>query len=93
MASIDSDKATKNLLKKGFQKSNGDHRRLEFFHDGKFVLHTKVSHGGKHDLDDYLIKQMAAQCKLEKVKFLDLVRCPLSKEGYLKILRDQKLLS
>jgi 7-keto-8-aminopelargonate synthetase-like enzyme len=92
MAQLDSNKTSKNLQKKGFELNDTDHHRLEYYHKGKFVLHTKVSHGGKHDLDNFLISQMAKQCKLSKNDFLDLARCPLSKEAYLKKLNEQGLL-
>ncbi len=90
MAALDSKKTHRNLKKKGFVESPGDHKYLEFFHENKLVLHTKISHGGKSDLDDYLIKQMSVQCKLDKKQFMDLAKCPLSKDRYLAILRDKK---
>lgn len=86
-----SDKVRKSLKKKGFTENNGDHKFLELKLDGKFVLHTKVSHGSTHDIDGYLIGQMARQCKLSKQDFSDLVNCPLSKEAYVKKIRDKGL--
>lgn len=81
----------KNLKKKGFSESknkSGDHHYLDFIHNGKLVLYTKLSHGSEKDLDDYLIKQMAIQCKLNKKDFVDLANCPLSKEDYIKKLSE-----
>jgi predicted RNA binding protein YcfA (HicA-like mRNA interferase family) len=92
MAAISTKNTVKNLKKKGFVEIAGDHRYLEFMHQGKVVLHTKVSHGSKKDLDEYLIKQMSVQCKLDKKQFLDLARCPLSKEAYLALIKQQGLL-
>ena len=88
---LDKNKAYKNLKKKGFVDSENksvDHKYLELFHEGKLILYTKVSHGSKSDLDDYLIKQMSTQCKLSKQDFADLVNCPLSEKEYLKKLKD-----
>ena len=88
---LDKNKAYKNLKKKGFVDSENksvDHKYLELFHEGKLILYTKVSHGSKSDLDDYLIKQMSTQCKISKQDFADLVNCPLSEKEYLKKLKD-----
>lgn len=87
---LEKNKAYKNLKKKGFEVSkdhSNDHKYLEFFHEGKLILYTKLSHGSKKDLDNFLIKQMSSQCKLTKQQFADLVNCPLSQEAYLEILR------
>lgn len=87
---LEKNKAYKNLKKKGFEDStdhSNDHKYLEFFYEGKMILYTKLSHGSKKDLDNYLIKQMSSQCKLTKQQFADLVNCPLSEEAYIEILR------
>lgn len=92
---LDKNKALKSLKKKGFVDANNrslDHKYLEFFYEGKLILHTKVSHGSKGDLDNYLIKQMSSQCKLDKNDFADLVNCPLSAYQYLEKLQHQGLL-
>ncbi len=87
---LEKNKAYKNLKKKGFIDSidhSNDHKYLEYFHDGKMILYTKLSHGSKKDLDDYLIKQMSMQCKITKQQFADLVNCPLSADEYFEILK------
>lgn len=89
MAALDSKITYKNLKKKGFIDSPGDHKFLEFYHDNKLILHTKLSHGSKKDIDAYLIKQMSVQCQLDKTQFINLAKCPLSKEEYLKILNKK----
>jgi hypothetical protein len=66
MAALDSKDTYRNLKKKGFIDSPGDHKFLELYHNNKLILHTKLSHGGKKDIDDYLIKQMSVQCQLDK---------------------------
>ncbi len=88
---LKSDKVRRSLKNKGFSENNGDHKFLEFFLDGKQILHTKISHGSTHDIGNYLIGQMARQCKLSKKEFADLVNCPLTRENYEKKVRDQGL--
>jgi hypothetical protein len=91
MSALDSNKTYKNLKKKGFvDTTNGskDHKRLELIHEGKFILHTKLSHNGQ-DIGDYLIKQMSDQCHLSKDEFKDLANCPLSKEAFFAILENK----
>jgi len=95
MAVIDSQKTYNNLKKKGFVDSinhSDDHKYLELYHQGKLILYTKISHGSKKDVGDFLIKQMAVQCKLGKKELIDLASCPLSKEGYMKILESKGLI-
>ena len=81
---MDKQKAYKSLVKKGFIQSQGDHNFLRYFYNGKLCFSTKVSHGSDKELDDYLIKKMSVQCKLDKNDFLNLINCPLSAEGYLE---------
>jgi len=91
MSVLDPKKIYMNLKKKGFIDSTAksiDHKRLEFYYNEKFVLSTKLSHG-KKDIENYLIKQMSFQCKLDKNDFIDLAKCPLSKDDFIQIL-DQK---
>ena len=83
-------KAYKNLKKKGFKDSDNhseDHKYLELFYNGKRILHTKISHGTKKDLDNHLIRKMSSQCKLSKQDFADLVNCPLSAKKYIEKLK------
>lgn len=86
---LDKNKALKNLKNKGFsiaKHKSVDHHYLEFYHNDVLILYTKISHGSKKDLDDYLIKQMSEQCKLNKNEFSELVNCTLSQDGYADIL-------
>jgi hypothetical protein len=89
---IDSNKTYKNLKKKGFTDAEGDHKYLELFHKGKFIARTKISHGGAHDTDEGLINKMADQCKLNKQDFINLAKCPLSKEKYFEKLENAGLM-
>ncbi len=92
MAVLDPKDTHRNLKKKGFIDAPGDHKRLEYYHNNRLILHTKISHGSKKEIDDYLIKQMSVQCQLDKKQFIDLAKCPLSKDEYFKILSDKKVL-
>ncbi len=85
---LDSKNTYKNLKKKGFIDGPGDHKFLDFFYNDKLVLSTKISHGSSHDLDEYLVKKMAIQCKLSKNEFIDLAKCPLSARDYLDKLKE-----
>ncbi len=88
---LNSKKAYKNLKKKGFEDSenrSNDHKYLEFHYNGKMILYTKLSHGSKKDLNNFLIKQMSTQCKLSKHDFADLVNCPMSAKKYVEKLKE-----
>lgn len=64
---------------------------MDSFHDGKYILSTKISNRNK-DIDNYLIKQMYVQCPLDKNDFMDLAKCPSCKEDSIQILDQQGLL-
>jgi predicted RNA binding protein YcfA (HicA-like mRNA interferase family) len=94
MAVLDAKKTYKNLKSKGFEDANNksdDHKYLNFVHNDKIILHTKISHGSK-DLNDFLIKQMSSQCKLSKEQFKDLANCPLSENEFIQILKDNEII-
>jgi len=94
MSVLDPRKTYRNLKKKGFTSSTTksvDHKHLEFFHNKKYILATKISHGNK-DIENHLIKQMSFQCSLDKNEFIDLARCPLSKKDFIDILGKKGLL-
>ena len=92
MPVLDAKKTYQNLLSKGFKAAKGDHKYLEYYFNGKFILHTKISHGEK-ELQDFHIGMMKRQCKLEKSQFLDLANCPLSANDYLEILRKSGIIT
>lgn len=50
-------------------------------------IRTKMSHG-ENEIGDDLILKMSHQLKLSESGFMDLIRCPLSEEEYVKILRE-----
>lgn len=91
MASISSKKIESNFIKKGFTKSHNDHIFLEFFHEGKFVSKTKLSHNGQ-SIGDNLISVMSKQCKMSKNFFLEFSRCTKSKSDYLEVLKKDNII-
>jgi hypothetical protein len=81
------------LKRKGFKQTEGDHHWFVYvtIEGEKTTSRTKTSHTQKmKDIPDNLLSQMARQCKLSKRDFLDLIDCPLSREAYEDILKDQE---
>lgn len=81
MASFNARQVISNLKKKGFIQSEGHHHFYEFWHNGKMVSKTRTSHDGE-DINDYLIKSMAKQCKMPNPFFKEFVQCTKSQEDY-----------
>ena len=83
------------LEAKGFERKEGDHHYFVYVtkEGKKTTAKTKTSHTRKmKDIDDNLLSQMAKQCKLTKANFLKLVDCPLSRDDYEEMLRQQGLI-
>jgi hypothetical protein len=83
------------LKRKGFNQTEGDHHWFVYvtIEGEKTTSRTKTSHTQKmKDIPDNLLSQMARQCKLSKKDFLDLIDCPLSRDAYEEILKDQEKL-
>jgi hypothetical protein len=96
MSVLNSKETYKNLKKKGFIDSmtkNIDHKDLEFYFNNKKICETKISHGGKSDIDIHIINKMSKQIFLNNQQFFDFTKCPLTKEDYLMILIEKDLLS
>lgn len=92
MSSINTKTTLKNLLQKGFIESPGDHKYLEFWYDGKYILHTKISRGSSKDIEDGLISLMSHQCKLNKSQFVDFAKCDITQDQYIAILSKRGVL-
>ena len=85
------------LLRKGFFRGSerDDHRSFHFVFQGRRAgIHTFTSHGSKYKVyGDQLLNMMKRQLHLQTARDLaDLVNCPMSREQYEQILRDQGLL-
>ena len=78
------------LQLKGFEvQSDRKHIFYYLCVNGKRTsIRTHISHG-EDEVDDSLISFMKKQTKLSKAKFIDLIKCPLSKEAYINILLEQ----
>lgn len=78
------------LERKGFERDERHHHYFVYWTlDGKkTTIRTRTSHGSSHKtLGDPLLAQMAKQCGgLRKTEFLDLVDCPLSREGFERLI-------
>lgn len=88
-------KVESGLLSKGFQETQNDHHYFIYFtkEGKKTTAKTKTSHTKKmKDIPDNLLSQMAKQCHLTKAQFLNLVDCPLSRDGYEEILQAQRII-
>lgn len=89
MKPLRTDKIKSSLTKKGFVAENGDHKFYTLYCDGKKTqIYTKVSHG-KTEVGEPLIGKMAKQVRLSKLQFADLINCPLSKEEYMQMMKEQ----
>lgn len=67
-------------------------RHAKLYVDGKLIIRTKRSLGsGKLDGNvPHLIRQ---QMKLSEEQFADLIACPLTRDGYIEILKGKALIS
>ena len=81
----------KNLLKKGFTKTEGDHNYFEFWHEGKLITKTKTSHNNQ-DIYDGLIIVMSKQCKVGKDFFKEFAKCNKSQDDYIDELKNQNII-
>lgn len=77
------------LRKKGFSEVPSTHHQRFVYHNlkgEKTAVYTRVSNGqGARDIAGSLLQSMAKQVGLSKDEFADLVKCPLSREEYEKI--------
>lgn len=95
MAVLDGKKTYKAMCSKGFKEAargSKDHKRIEFWHDGKLTRSRTMFSHNNQDLNDSLIGMMAKQVKLTKQQFIQFAECTLTQEAYVEILRGQNLL-
>jgi len=76
------------LKKKGFDENkSSNHSRYEYISTSgvhtEFRTHMSHANPG-HEIGPSLIAMMSRQVGLSKKDFEDLIRCPLSREGYEK---------
>ena len=87
----------KALRKKGFQKKEGKkHIKYILYVNGKKTrVMTLFSRGkDKKELGDDLIKRIMKQLHFDndENKFKDFVKCPLTHEDYLRLLREKDII-
>lgn len=76
------------LVRKGFERRESKDIYLHLHVGGKKTpIYTKMSHG-ERQVHDGLVAAMARQVRLTRSQFIDLVRCPLSRDDYLALLRE-----
>lgn len=87
---------TKSDLSKMFSKLNLEVRSTKHVYgwlvvEGKKILRVHYSHG-KGDLPGKIGDKIRNQLKLTRNDFKDLIDCPLSREGYLDILKKKGMI-
>ena len=81
---INQDDIEAGIKRKGFRRSNTDHRKYILYFNGKKEgASTHLSHGKNEDIGAGLLKLMAKELGISTQEFLDLVSCSLSAEDYL----------
>ncbi len=71
------------LGRKGFKRSNTDHRYYILYVNERREAATFLSHGKNQDIGAPLLSAMAKELGITTNEFIDLVKCPLSAEEYL----------
>lgn len=93
MASLKAKDIHSALTKKGFEvdkkSGNTDHTYYRLFNANgeKTSITTRISHGEK-EIRDPLIKKMSSQMMLKKKEFIKYVECTISREAYLKMVKQ-----
>jgi hypothetical protein len=77
------------LRRKGFTRSNTDHRYYILRINEKKEAATFLSHGKNQDIGASLLGAMAKELGINTSEFIDLVRCPLSTEDNLARKKDR----
>lgn len=83
------------LQKKGFKKSNRDHRKFIYYclSGLKTSIWTKTSHGSGHnDISPDNLRKMAKQCHLNKKQFNDLLDCPMNQKDFENTLKEKEII-
>lgn len=91
MATLESDKVDKALRGKmqAARIDTGDWYYLIKDEDGIVIASTSLSKGSKHTLGAKRVSEMARQLNLDNVReFTELVRCTLSREAAIVIMKE-----
>jgi hypothetical protein len=77
------------LLSKGFRQKNTDHEMYRLYvGDKKTSIQTSLSFGST-EYGDNLLGLVARQVKLKKKELGKFIECPLSSQGYVKLLVER----
>lgn len=68
------------------------HHYYVYRHNGEIVTKTRMSHGRKKEIGNFLIGQMAQQLQVSKSFFTGLVSCTKTHDDYRNELRNAKLI-
>jgi hypothetical protein len=96
MTALKANTVCKALQKKCFVIKSGRNNHLRFVFCTKEGLKTRVTTYMSHnhqDIDDYLVKNMAAQVRLSKSEFAEMVSCSLGYDELIKLYEEQGLVS
>ncbi len=74
--------------KLGMEIKDTKDRHARFYHGGRLILTTKRSHG-KGPIEGPVQHLIRQQLKLSSSEFGALIACPLTLDGYIKILRTK----
>ncbi len=81
--------AIKVLMKfKYVTRDTGD-THAKFYHNGKMVLVTKISHGSG---DMPCANEFRQQLKLNEDQMIDAIRCPFRYEDYVETLKQKRII-
>lgn len=75
--------------KLGMDVGETHHKMAYFRYNGKTIIKTRLSQGSG---DAKAKNEIRQDFKLNEERFRDLVNCPLSKEEYIVILKDKKII-
>lgn len=83
MTALKANTVCKALQKKGFVMKSGKNNHIRFVFCTKDGVKTRITTYMSHnhqDVDDFLVKNMAAQTRLSKAEFCEMVGCSLGYE-------------
>ena len=90
MSALTAKKVIKNLTKKGFRESGGDHVWLDYYdlEGRKTNIQTKTSRGSNHELGTNMLHIMGKQVGLSLNDFIRLGNCDMDQEEYERVAKD-----
>ncbi|MDV0443402.1 hypothetical protein [Methanorbis rubei] len=93
MSVLKADVVRKVLKKKGFVPESGRQRHVRYYFEDNgevAAVKTHMSHNDQ-DVNDFLQSQMAAQLRMSKAEFLEMISCAVDHEDLAKMYRERGL--